>query len=402
MVNTQREQKETLAGARILGRLTSGNEGPTVVFFGGIHGNEPAGVEALSEVISTLERGHLSLEKGSMVAIRGNLPALMRKERFLDHDLNRIWSRRRLAKVLGMAETERSSEERELVLIYGLIQELLRTHTPPFYFIDLHTTSSRTRPFITINDSIINRYFSRAFPVPVILGIEEYLEGPLLSYINELGYVALGFESGTHQDPAAVRNAVDFIWLTLCHTGLLPGYVGRQESYQRLDRAARSDHDFYEVFYRHELEGAAHSFRMNEGFESFQPLPKGTVLGSEADGPVQMHKRGILFMPLYQKQGEEGFFLIRRTPAWALRLSAKLRKWKIHEWLIHLPGVSWADPQHDTLLVNLSVARFFNRPFFHLLGYRSRQKDKTHLLISNREHKARNADYRDTFWFSQK
>jgi len=35
-----------------------------------------------------------------------------------------------------------------------------------------------------------------------------------------------------------------------------------------------------------------------------------------------------------------------------------------------------------------------------LLGYRSRQRDKTHLLISNREHKARNDDYKNTFWFS--
>ena len=115
-----------------------------------------------------------------------------------------------------------------------------------------------------------------------------------------------------------------------------------------------------------------------------------------------MQRKGILFMPLYQKQGEEGFFLIRRTPTWALKLSAKLRKWKIHRWLIRLPGVSWADPQHDTLLVNLRVARFMNRPIFHLLGYRSRQKGQSYLIISNREHKARNDDYRDTFWYSER
>ena len=114
-----------------------------------------------------------------------------------------------------------------------------------------------------------------------------------------------------------------------------------------------------------------------------------------------MQKKGILFMPLYQKQGEEGFFLIRKTPAWALKLSAKLRKWKIHEFLTKLPGVSWADSQHDRLLVNLNVARFLNRPIFHLLGYRSRQRDKAHLVISSREHKARNNDYRATIWFSE-
>lgn len=400
MIKTQREENKAVTGERILCRVAADKPGPTVVFFGGIHGNEPAGVAALTEVFEALERQGSLLEKGSLIGIRGNLPALLQKERFLDHDLNRIWSRPRLESVLARPDADRSSEERELVQIYELIQELLQSYSPPFYFIDLHTTSSRTRPFITINDSIINRYFSRVFPVPVILGIEEYLEGPLLSYINELGYVALGFESGTHNDPAAIRNAVDFIWLTLEHTGLLTDNPGATESYKRLDQASESDHDFYEVFYRHELT-AAHTFRMNEGFWSFQPLPKGTVLGTEAGAPVAMQKKGILFMPLYQKQGEEGFFLIRKTPSWALKLSAKLRKWKTHELLTHMPGVRWADPTQEKLLVNLSVARFLNRPIFHLLGYRSRQKDKTHLLISNREHKARNADYRDAFWFRE-
>jgi len=379
--------------------MTSDKPGPTVVFFGGIHGNEPAGVTALTEVTKTLGCEGAALDKGSLIGIRGNLPALLQKERFLDHDLNRIWSRNRLETVLAKEEPKRSSEEKELVLIYELIQKVLQSYSPPFYFIDLHTTSSRTRPFITINDSIINRYFSRIFPVPVILGIEEYLEGPLLSYINELGYVALGFESGTHNDPAAIRNAVDFIWLTLVYTGLLPDYPGREESYNRLDQASESDHDFYEVFYRHNLPDA-HTFRMNEGFRSFQPLPKGTVLGSEAGTTVAMQKKGILFMPLYQKQGEEGFFLIRKTPSWALKLSARLRKWKTHELLTRLPGVRWTDSGKDKLEVDLSVARFLNRPMFHLLGYRSRQRDKTHLIISNREHKARNSDYKNTFWFS--
>jgi hypothetical protein len=114
-----------------------------------------------------------------------------------------------------------------------------------------------------------------------------------------------------------------------------------------------------------------------------------------------MEKKGILFMPLYQKQGEEGFFLIRKTPSWALKLSARLRKWKTHELLTRLPGVRWTDPGKDKLEVDLTVARFFNRPIFHLLGYRSRQRDKTHLLISNREHKARNSDYKNTYWFSE-
>ena len=104
MIRTQREENKTVAGERILCRMTSDKPGPTVVFFGGIHGNEPAGVAALTEVTKTLKCEGAALDKGSLIGIRGNLPALLQKERFLDHDLNRIWSRSRLEIVLAKPE----------------------------------------------------------------------------------------------------------------------------------------------------------------------------------------------------------------------------------------------------------------------------------------------------------
>jgi succinylglutamate desuccinylase len=399
MMLTHEERKSILKGARFIGNVSSGNPGPTVVFFGGIHGNEPAGVLALEEVFREIETGKAPLESGRLVGIKGNLQALDREQRFLEHDLNRIWSSGRLRAALEKPEAKRSPEEKELGELFQILHTILREYDPPFYFIDLHTTSSQTLPFITVNDSIINRKFSELFPVPVILGIEEYLEGPLLSYVNELGYLALGFESGQHQDPEAVRNAADFIWLTLNYAGLIPGSEAFREHLGRLRQAAANDHHFYEVYYRHRL-AQPHSFTMKEGFRSFQPLKKGTLLAEEEGAPIQMEENGILFMPLYQKLGEEGFFLIRRTPAWALKLSARLRKWNVHRGLTWLPGVSWANGEEDRLLVNQHVARFLSKPLFHLLGYRSKQKDRTHLILSNREHKARNEEYEGTFWFS--
>jgi succinylglutamate desuccinylase len=398
MVLTEKDELTTLDADRIIGRITSEKPGPTLVFFGGIHGNEPAGVLALEEVFSKIYNGEATLECGTLIAIRGNLPALARKQRFLKHDLNRLWGRNRLQEALEKPPEECSPEERELAVLYKGVHEILVQHSPPFYFIDLHTTSSRTLPFITINDSIINRRFSELFPVPVILGIEEYLDGPLLSYINELGYMALGFESGQHDDPQAVSNAVDFIWLALSFSGAVSILPQQKEHFNRLRKAALGDHHFYEIFYRHKLP-EVHSFEMEEGFWSFQALPKGTLLATEEGLPVEMEKKGILFMPLYQKQGEEGFFLIRRTPRWALKLSSRLRKWNFHRALSWFPGVSWADQEKDRLVVNLHVARFLSKPFFHLLGYRSRQKDRAHLILSNREHKARDKEYEGTGWF---
>jgi hypothetical protein len=400
MVWTQKDTQTTLAVDRIIGRVSSGVPGPTVVFFGGIHGNEPAGVRALEKVFAHFESGEVPCERGTIIGIRGNLPALGRQERYLQHDLNRLWNPARIERILATPESQRSAEEQELASLHGLLMGILEEEAAPFYFIDLHTTSSQTLPFITINDSMINRKFSELFPVPVILGIEEYLEGPLLSYINQLGYMALGFESGQHQDPAAVTHAEDFIWLTLYFSGATPSFAGYRQSYRRLQQAALCDHYFYEVFYRHELSNG-HGFKMEEGYRSFQRVPRGTRVATQQGEPLELQKPGILFMPLYQQQGEEGFFLIRQTPRWALGLSARMRKWNFHRALSVLPGVKWADDRQDRLVVDLRVARFMSKPFFHLLGYRSRQRDATHLVLQNREHRARNRDYADTPWFSR-
>jgi hypothetical protein len=104
-------------------------------------------------------------------------------------------------------------------------------------------------------------------------------------------------------------------------------------------------------------------------------------------------------MPLYQEQGEEGFFLIRKTPSWALILSGFLRRTNFGALLHILPGVSWANKQKQSLLVNTKVAHFFTKPFFHLLGYRNRVLDKTHFAMNNRELTAKNEMYRNTWWY---
>ncbi len=387
---------------RLIGICRSGQPGPTVVCFGGIHGNEPAGVKALERVFGELS-GKQALSAGTLIGIRGNLQALAREQRYLNQDLNRMWTDQRIAAIGGRAEPDRSSEEQELHEIYKLLKHIRETSSPPFYFIDLHTTSSPTLPFVTMNDAVINRKFARLFPVPVILGIEEFLEGPLLSFINRWGYVSIGFESGQHSDIRSVDRAVDFVRMALVYAGLLP--ARRDPDFEdrrvRLREAAKGDHRFYEVFYRHALQ-QPERFRMVSGLRSFEPMQRGHLLAHDDGVPIYMKKKGILFMPLYQKQGEEGFFLIRRIPVWALRFSAWLRKFRFQNMLAWLPGIRWEESGSDKLLVDLRIARFLSKPIFHLLGYRIYRRDRTHLVLTNRERAARNSDYEETFWYRQK
>ena len=52
--------------------------------------------------------------------------------------------------------------------------------------------------------------------------------------------------------------------------------------------------------------------------------------------------------------------------------------------------------------IHLKVARFFAKDVFHLLGYRSRKIDATHLLMYNRDRVAQKKIYENLKWFKPK
>lgn len=385
--------------SRFIGQVAGEQKGPTLILFGGLHGNEPAGVKALENLFDKLKKDSFQI-RGTLIGIRGNIPALLQKKRFLCQDLNRLWTEEKIAEIKSKPHSELEVEELELLELERLISDILDSFSPPFYFIDFHTTSSKTLPFITINDALINRKFSKQFPVPIILGIEEYLEGPLLSRMNKRGYVSLGFESGQHNEESAVKNCIAFLWLTLVFSGMLEKQQAEyfDKYYKQLKVSANSDSSFYEVIHRQGLKNTD-DFTMLNGYESFQKVTKGTLLAIQNKEKISATENTILFMPLYQQQGAEGFFLIKNTPRWALNISALLRKTKIDSLLTILPGIAWSDKAKESLEVDLTVARFFTKSFFHLLGYRNRQIDKTHVLMHNRECTAKNKMYRNEPWY---
>jgi succinylglutamate desuccinylase len=385
----------TIKVNRILGKIEGKAPGPTVVFFAGIHGNETSGVFALKKVLANIDA---SLVKGTIYGISGNLNALKKHKRYVKDDLNRLWTKQQIKNIKG--KTVLNADETELIELFDLLNNILKANTPPFYFIDLHTTSSKTLPFITINDALINRRFSEQFPLPIVLGIEEYLNGPLLSYINQLGYVSLGFESGQHDDFSAITNSIAFIYLTLVYAGVLQEHTVTdfQKHFQQLKQQANNTDAVFEVVYLHRIHRDEH-FKMLNGFKSFEPVKKGTALALSNAVEVSSPYTGNIFMPLYQKKGAEGFFIIKPIKPFFLKLSALLRRIKTDRLLAWLPGITWVNKNEGILQVNLTVAKFLAKPLFHLLGYRNRQITSTHLRLTNRERVAKTKVYKNEFWY---
>ncbi len=395
-------QDQSIEIERIISYIKGSKPGPTLIFIGGIHGNEPAGIFALYDVFNHIKNSQI-LVKGTMYAISGNLPALAKGKRYEKEDLNRVWKHDRinnLSKDIKNQDTNLDIEQQ--YDIYQIIKDILDKESGPFYFMDLHTTSSKTMPFLTVNDSLLNRKYTMQYPISMILGIEEYLDGPLLSYINELGYVSFGFEGGQHDDPEAIKNHISFIYLTMVFAGSLTKKdIEYDYHYHFLVKGSEGPTEIYEIYWRYQIK-ENEVFKMKPGFVNFQHIQKGEQLAYSNGKIITASKNGRIFMPLYQHQGNDGFFTIQSIHPVFLRLSTILRKIHFDNIITILPGVHWASNKKNELTVNLKIARFFTKQFFHLLGYRSKQVDKTHLSLKNRESVSKEREYRYTKWNKSK
>jgi hypothetical protein len=383
---------------RLIGYIAGDQPGPTTIFLGGMHGNEASGVFALRKVLDELSARNIPIT-GNIYAVSGNLIALGKGQRFQNQDLNRMWTKENMDLLATGKLKVDGDDTAELVALYNLIHGILNKEAGPFYFMDLHTTSSETIPFVLVNDSLVNRKFTEQYPVPMILGIEEYLDGPLLSYINELGYVAFGYEAGQHDDLASIENHIAFIYLTLEFAGSINAAdINYYHYYEQLAKTSVDSRYVYEISYGFRIKDGD-SFIMKPGFVNFQHVKKGQEMAVKNDIPVIASYNGRIFMPRYQNLGEDGFFEIRTVSPFLLRLSAVLRKIYLENILVLLPGVRWESEKHDALIVDRKIARFFAKKFFHLLGYRSRRMNKTHLIMKNREAASREKEYYDTNWY---
>ncbi|MDW3193938.1 MAG: succinylglutamate desuccinylase/aspartoacylase family protein [Cytophagales bacterium] len=384
---------------RIIGRIDGPKNDPCVVFFAGIHGNEPSGVFALHQALQEIRENNTPVQ-GTIIGISGNLWALERGERYHQVDLNRIWTLKQMAQIEAGTFQPENEDEREQLEIYRVLDQLFQEQKGPFYFFDLHTTSGETIPFIPVNDSLLNRKFAKQFPIPLILGIEEHLEGPILSYLNELGYVSFGFEAGQHDELSSIDNHRIFIYLSLVFSQLINKQdVAFDQYMDSWLRVFGKHHSFFEIRKRYEV---AHQekFVMEKGFSNFQHIPAGTLLAHSNGNPIHAEISSTMFMPLYQAQGNDGYFLIRKIPDIFLWLSKILRKFKMDRLVTYLPGVQQASTYPGEFVLNLRIARIMAKPILHLLGYRSRHIDEHHLTIKSREFQSKNRDYREALWYA--
>ena len=374
-----------LQTSRRIGEHHGQTPGPLLLVVGGIHGNEYSGVLAARRVLDKL-----ALEarpfRGRFVALAGNLSALSLDQRFIDVDLNRQWQSTRVEALdlAGGATAAASVEEQEQWQLLSALRREMAVAQGEVYFVDLHTSSADGAPFATVGDTLRNRAFALKLGLPVVLGLEEQIDGALLEYMNNLGHVTVGIEAGRHAAPASVDHHEAVLWLALLATGNMDAPdVPEAAGWRRLLLAATPGIPrIMEVRHRHPV-AADDQFVMEPGYTNFDPVPAGTMVARDRTGPLISRRRCRVLLPLYQAQGNDGYFLVRPIRRFWLALSALLRRSGLPALMHWLPGVRRHPQRHETLVVDTRISRFLAVQVFHLMGYR-RVRWQGHVLMVSR------------------
>ena len=366
-----------------------------------LHGNEPAGMIALERVFDELSGAGLPL-RGDLVGLRGNLQALGVGARFVDEDLNRVWQRERVDAVLESLNSGGSSgdgdrfpmvgsaelaEQRDLL---AAIREESRRARGAIHVLDLHTTSSESAPFATVGDTLQNRELALRLPVPLVLGLEEQIDGAMLQYFDRLGWRSIGIEGGQHAAESSIEAHEDVVWIVLETLELIKaGSSSAPEDRRvRLARQAKGLPRVVDVRYRHVV-SEEDGFRMQAGFRNFDPVHAGDEVGADRTGPVRAALSGRLFLPLYQRQGDDGFFIVRRlAPAWLVvsRLLRVAGADRVAPWL---PGVQPHPERSDAVVVARWARNRWVIGLLHLMGFTARGESGGAVMVRRQEGPAR-------------
>lgn len=299
---------------RVIGVHDTGRPGPLLLALGGIHGNEPAGVAAIRSVLGVLAE-RAPILRGRFVGVAGNLGALAAKRRFLARDLNRGWLAADVAALLERDPTGDCAEDREQRELLACFESALSGAHGPAFFVDCHTSSADGPPFLCCTETAGALRLALALGVPTLLGIGGTIAGAVLEWWSARGVVGLAVEGGRHDDPRATAVLAAALWCALEDCGLLEATPALELDRHRslLRRAAAGLPQVVEVFHRHPV-ASGDGFVMEPGWRSFDAAAAGRLLARDRGGEIRTAQSCRVLLPLYQGQGEDGFFLGRDVP----------------------------------------------------------------------------------------
>jgi len=276
-------------------RITGVADGPGVVFFSGIHGNEVSGVHAIEKLLFDFVGGARSLKRGKLTLVRANEQALAAEQRYLKLNMNRLFRDKYDDGV------DRNCYE---FLRTRQLKPLLESCD---YFLDFHSAPSAQEPFLVAESKAVD-FYSKLGISQIITGWSKFSAGSIggdaENFAGSHGAVAATLESGSHFDKSAIdvscRTAIamlrilDMIEPATVEPAIKPTIV-----------------DMYAVVTKQFPD-----FRYPGDVTNFQPIKKGAIYAYQNGGPLTVAEDSYLLIPMKPedtKIGEEVGYLGRKV-----------------------------------------------------------------------------------------
>lgn len=276
-------------------RITAARPGPAVTIFGGVHGFETCGVDAVVRLLSEFASGALTLSRGSLTLAIGNEQAVCQCERKIVSNLNRLFR----------DDTRPNAEQG--VYESGRAVELCRLLRQTNFFLDLHSTSAPTRPFGIVSQDQIELVGQLGLDRALIMP-EEWRSGVMAGtaskYAEEQGSpqrpcFSITVENGQHADEATATTAYEVTRRFLVLAKVMPGALQPVSS-------------LYAVVPQSTVTREGDGFVYTRAYQNFDEVKAGEVIGRDNVREYRAADTGCILLPtpaLQSKVGEELYFL---------------------------------------------------------------------------------------------
>ncbi|WP_292908611.1 succinylglutamate desuccinylase/aspartoacylase family protein [Niveispirillum sp.] len=289
-------------GPSFVHRFDSSVPGPHVVVNALMHGNEYSGAIAAATMLAAgirPWRGILSFSFANIEAFGQFDPGFPVMSRYVDEDMNRVWSPQSLA--AGVASVERQ-RARELWPLFATADRVL----------DLHSMQHDRIPLMLCGRSGRGRDFARRVGLPGIIvadgghaGGSRLIDHPRFTEGAE-GPVALLAECGQHWDPASAVTALSVTARFLLAAGIVdaaalsPWLPSDDPPPPRLVEVTET------------VTVGTERFRFLKEYQGMDVIPTaGTVFAMDGEVPVHTpHDDCVLIMPS-RSQAERGHTAVR-------------------------------------------------------------------------------------------
>lgn len=241
--------------------------GKTVAIFGGIHGNETVGIQAIDAVLKSVD-----IESGKVYFVHSNLEAIKRNIRFVEKNLNRLFFEN------NGGNTTEDARARDLMRILDECDALL----------DIHAfNDERGKPFIICEKNSFELAQQLQFPI-ISTGWATIEPNSTDGYMFRKGKHALCLECGSVMNPEKyLPLAIESINHFLAYFGCI-----KKEKTEKTNKERQHIVEVKKII-RKETE----KFSFTKEFENFETLTEGSVFAHDDQKQYIAGKNECIIFP---------------------------------------------------------------------------------------------------------